>query len=167
MTCVILGVTAFTIRVRQVPWATFRGDSVYQFLDVFLLVFHAALVLFNVTAWAWRRTRRAHLVTISATILSWTALGLFYGFGYCPLTDWHWDVKRALGERDLPNSYIAYYLERAGLDWDPSIVDAVVLVVTLTAFALSIWLTVRDARARRKRLISESGDTGGLSSRRG
>ncbi|HVK38489.1 MAG TPA: hypothetical protein VNA88_08165, partial [Candidatus Kapabacteria bacterium] len=75
-------------------------------------------------------------------------------------------VKRALGERDLPNSYIAYYLERAGLDWDPSIVDAVVLVVTLTAFALSIWLTVGDARARRKRMISESGDIGGLSSPR-
>lgn len=137
-----------------------------QFLDIVLVSFHAALVLFNVGAWAWRRMRRAHLVTISATLLSWTILGFFHGFGYCPLTDWHWDVKRALGERNLPDSYIAYYLEHAGVAWDPVTVDVVVLAVTLAAFALSIGLNARDLRRRRRHAPVESGEHGGLSSRR-
>ena len=31
-------------------------------------------------------------------------LGAVYGWGYCPCTDWHWDVKRRLGETGLPRS---------------------------------------------------------------
>ena len=34
----------------------------------------------------------------------WVGLGPFYGFGYCPLTDWNLRVLAALGERDLPRS---------------------------------------------------------------
>jgi hypothetical protein len=118
-----------------------------QFLDIGLLVFHSALVLFNLTGWIWPRTRRVHLVTIALTLTSWLALGAFYGLGYCPCTDWHWDVKRRLGERDLPASYIEYYLERAtGLDWNPGIVDAIVVTSTLVALGLSIWLNLRDRR---------------------
>lgn len=116
-----------------------------RFLDVFFVVFHGALVLFNLTGWIWRRTRRAHLYTITATLLSWTALGLFFGFGYCPCTDWHWDVKRALGETNLPNSYIKYYVDRiTGVDWDPHTIDVVVLASTLAALAASIIVNVRD-----------------------
>lgn len=117
------------------------------FLDVFFLVFHSALVLFNLTGWIWRRTRRLHLWTIGATVLSWFGLGLFYGWGYCPCTAWHWDVKRALGETDLPRSYVKYYLDRlTGLSWDPTLVDAAVVVLGLGALALSAWLNRRDAR---------------------
>ena len=122
----------------------------YHFLDVFFVVFHSSLVAFNLTGWIWKRTRRLHLITIGLTILSWFGLGVFYGWGYCPSTDWHWDVKRKLGETNLPNSYVKYYLDRlTGLSWDTATVDILVAVLGLTALVLSIWLNVRDARSKR------------------
>src|SRR5262249_56219971 len=61
-------------------------------------------------------------------------LGLFYGIGYCPSTDWHWQVKRARGETGLPNSYVKYYVDRlTGLRWDPRLVDVTVLLIGLAA----------------------------------
>ena len=119
----------------------------YAFLDVFFLVFHTALIGFNLTGWIWKKTRRLHLAVISLTILSWVGLGFFYGFGYCPCTDWHWQVKRALGETGVPASYVKYYLDAlTGLDWEPFVVDGSVAVLGLAAFGMSIWLNVRDWR---------------------
>lgn len=119
----------------------------YAFLDVFFVVFHGAIVLFNVTGWIWRRTRRLHLIVIGLTFLSWFGLGIFYGWGYCPSTDWHWDVKRALGETDLPNSYVKYYVDAVtGMSWDPGLVNAVVMGVALAALIASVVLNVRDRR---------------------
>lgn len=119
----------------------------YAALDIFFVVFHGSLVLFNLTGWIWEKTRRIHLVTIGLTVLSWFGLGIFYGWGYCPCTDWHWDVKRRLGETGLPNSYIKYYLDAlTGLSWDPALVNTTVLIIGLGALFLSIWLNWRDWR---------------------
>ena len=124
-------------------------DSVlYRLADVLLLVLHGSLVLFNVCGWAWRRTRRLHLCAIVATLGSWFGLGLVYGWGYCPLTDWHWRVKRALGATDLPASWVKYYLDRmTGLAWDPTVVDALLIGSATAALALSACLVYRDRRA--------------------
>ena len=84
----------------------------YAFLDYFFVTFHTGLVLFDLTGWAWKRTRRIHLIVMGLTIVSWFGLGLFYGWGYCPCTDWHWAVKVKLGETNLPNSYVKYYVDR-------------------------------------------------------
>lgn len=119
----------------------------YLFLDYLILATHSLLILFNLGGWIWRKTRRLHLVVLGATFFSWFGLGLFYGFGYCPLTDWHWRVKRALGETDLPASYVKYYLDRiTGLDWDPGVVDLVVVVPAGCALVVSVWLNWRDRR---------------------
>ena len=121
----------------------------YRFLDLFFVVFHSSLVLFNLTGWIWKKTRRLHLFTIGLTVLSWIGLGIFYGWGYCPSTDWHWDVKRRLGETDLPNSYVKYYLDRGtGMSWDSATVDILVAVLGLTALGLSVWLNARDSGLR-------------------
>lgn len=127
-------------------------------LDWFFALFHASLALFNLTGWAWRATRRAQLVTISLTLLSWFGLGIFFGWGYCPCTEWHWQVKRRLGEHDLPNSYIKYYADRiTGTDWNPLLVDSVTVVLALSAFGLSCWLNWRDWKRRRHRRFEEAG----------
>ncbi|MFQ5571955.1 MAG: DUF2784 domain-containing protein [Rhodothermales bacterium] len=121
------------------------------FLDVFFLLFHTGLILFNLTGWIWKKTRRLHLVVLTLTCLSWFGLGAFYGFGYCPCTDWHWRVKRALGETDLPASYVKYYLDGiTGLDWEPLLVDLSVLVLGLAALGMSVWLNGRDWQRRRR-----------------
>jgi hypothetical protein len=75
---------------------------------------------------------------------------VLYGWGYCPCTDWHWQVKQALGETDLPYSYVKYYADRlTGLDWDPLIIDAAVLALGLLALILSLWMNWKDHRNRR------------------
>ena len=128
----------------------------YPFLDLFFLVFHTALISFNLTGWIWTKTRRLHLAVISLTMLSWFGLGLFYGFGYCLCTDWHWQVKRALGETGLPASYVKYYLDRlTGSNWDPPLIDGIVAVLGLAAFAVSVWLNLRDHRRTSKEIAHE------------
>ena len=122
----------------------------YAALDWGFLVVHMALVGFNLTGWAWRRTRRLHLATIGLTVFSWFGLGLVYGWGYCPLTHWHWRVKEMRGETGLPSSYVKYYLDRVtGGDWSPAVVDVLVVVLGVGALAASIALNLRDRRRAR------------------
>jgi hypothetical protein len=112
-----------------------------KFLNVFFLVFHLALILFNLTGWMWKRTRRAHLVVIGLTLASWTVLGIFYGFGYCPLTDWHWSVLEKMGKTDLPNSYLKYLLDLlTGLDWNARLVDGMAVGGLALALMASVWV---------------------------
>lgn len=90
-----------------------------QFLDYFLTVFHTAFILFVLAGWAHKSTRRLHLMALGLTLLAWLGLGMWYGLGYCPLTDWHWDVKRSLGERRLPYSFTKYIFDKiTGSDAD-------------------------------------------------
>ena len=128
------------------------STALYPFFDAALVVVHAALIGFNALGWAWPRARRIHLVAIGATLLSWFGLGVVYGWGYCPLTDWHWRIKRALGETGLPASWVKYYLDRiTGLDWSPAVVDFVVVGTALAALALSVYCNARDwSQARRE-----------------
>jgi len=124
--------------------------EMYTFLDFFFIVFHASLILFILTGWAWRRARCTHLITIGLTILSWFGLGIIYGWGYCPFTELHWAVKHKLGETNLPNSYVKHYVDKlTGLTWDPFVVDTAVLILGLLAFALSCWLNWRDCNSHR------------------
>ena len=119
-------------------------------LHFIIFATHAGLTVFNLVGWMWKRTRRLHLLTIAATVASWFGLGLFYGFGYCPLTDWQWDLKRRMGETDLPDSFMKYYLDGLlGSDLDPAFVNAAVLVLALAALVVSVILNVRDRRRAR------------------
>ena len=119
----------------------------YTLLDFLFLIFHSSLVVFVLVGWIWKETRRAHLLVLSLTMSSWFGLGIWYGFGYCPCTDWHWQVKAKLGEINLPISYVKYYTDRlTGLDWNASVLDIIVAVFGLAAFGVSIWLTIWDWR---------------------
>ncbi|MCY3613271.1 MAG: DUF2784 domain-containing protein [Gemmatimonadetes bacterium] len=121
--------------------------GLYRLYDLVFVAFHTALIVFNMAGWAWRRTRRFHLLTISATLLSWFGLGIAYGWGYCPLTDWHWQVKRALGETGLPASWVKYYLDQlTGVAWNAGLVDGLVIGVALAALVVSVGLNLRDRR---------------------
>ncbi len=86
--------------------------NLYKLLDVFFLVFHLGLVLFILTGWLWQRTRPWHFAVVLLTLASWFLLGLRFGIGYCPLTDWHFQVLRKMGETNLPGSYISYLITR-------------------------------------------------------
>jgi len=124
----------------------------YKFLDIFFLIFHSCLIIFNLFAWAWKRTRIANLIILGLTAGSWLILGLIVGSpGYCPLTDWHFDILEKLGVTNLPSSYIKYLADRiTGLDFNPSLVDILTLYGLIAAMIISIVLNLIDFYRKRK-----------------
>lgn len=118
-------------------------------LDIFFLIFHTSLVIFNIFGWMWKKTRIANLITLLLTGSSWLFLGLIVGvLGYCPFTDWHFRVLYRLGETDLPDAYIKYLFDRiTGLDVNAKLADDVTLYVFLVALGISLFANIRDRRA--------------------
>ena len=124
----------------------------YHFLNIFFFAFHTIFTLFNIVGWAFRKTRRLHLITVSLTAFSWFVLGIWYGWGYCLCTDWHWDIREKLGYTDESGSYIHFLiLKLTGVNMNPQLVNNVTLIVFLVSAALSIWLNIRD-RSRLKHM---------------
>jgi hypothetical protein len=105
-----------------------------QWLNLAFFVVHTAWTLFTCVGWIWKRTRVMQLVAALLTALSWLGLGAWYGWGYCPFTDWHWQVRARLGYHDPP-SYVR-------------VADALAVGVLAGALGLSVWLTVRDRLVR-------------------
>ncbi len=123
----------------------------YAFLNIFFFVFHSSLIIFNLFGWIWKKTRLANLIVILLTAFSWTILGIWYGFGFCPCTDWHWQVREKLGYFDMPSSYTKFLIDSlTGLDVKETMVDT--LAVTLLALALvaSVFTNVKDWKKKRK-----------------
>lgn len=118
----------------------------YRILDIFFVVFHSSLVIFNISGWIWKKTRIFNLITLGLTGGSWVFLGMLTGTpGYCPLTDWHFSILEKLGKTDLPNSYMKYLADRiTGLDISASLVDSVTLYTFLAALLISVILNIRD-----------------------
>jgi hypothetical protein len=115
-----------------------------RFLDIFFTIFHTSLVLFNLFGWIWKKTRRLNLITLLLTGGSWVFLGIFYGFGFCPLTEWHFQVLENLGYTDLPTSYLSFLFTRlTGVVLDQSLVDAVTLWGLVFALIMSLYLNLR------------------------
>lgn len=120
-------------------------------LDIFLTIFHSVIVGFNLLGWIWPRTRRLHLVCVAVTAGCWYILGIWFGWGYCPVTDWQWHVKAALGEHDLANgSFIEYYADKiTGTHINPKLGDTIIGICFFTAAALSVWLNFFAKRRKR------------------
>jgi hypothetical protein len=79
------------------------------------------------------------LIIVFLTVCSWFLLGIWYGWGYCFLTDWHWEVKERLGERGLPNSFIKYALDEI---FNRSLRTRVIDTATLVVFIAVVIITV-------------------------
>jgi hypothetical protein len=116
-------------------------------LNVGFFVFHSAWIFFNCVGWIWKRTRRWQLVTVSLTAMSWFGLGLWYGWGYCPCTDWHWQVRARLGYLDPPSYIQLLTRELIGVDLGPALTNVVAVVTLTTVSAISVVLTIRDRRS--------------------
>jgi hypothetical protein len=115
-------------------------------LNVGFFVFHTAWIAFNCLGWISRRTRPWQLGTVSLTAGSWFGLGVWYGWGYCPCTDWHWQVRARLGFDDPP-SYIQLLIQQlTGIDLNRTTADALAVVTLATSAFLGVLLTVRDRR---------------------
>ena len=122
-------------------------ECFYHAADIFFVVFHTGLTLFNALGWILRKTRRLNLATLGLTGASWFILGLFYGIGFCPLTQWHFEILEKLGDTNLPSSYIQYLVHRiSGVMFETELVDKVNGVVFFAALVLSVVLNIYDRK---------------------
>jgi hypothetical protein len=115
-------------------------------LDIFFVVFHTSLIFFNLFGWIWKKTRLINLLTLSITGASWLFLGLIVGMlGYCPLTDWHFQILEKLGKIDLPVSYVKYLADRlTGLSFNADLVDSVTLWSFIAVFVISVTFNIKS-----------------------
>jgi|SRR6056297_342641 len=122
----------------------------YKAVDIFFVVFHTGLILFNVFGWIWHKTRRINLYSLLLTGGSWFILGIFYGIGFCPLTQWHFDVLRKLGNSNLPYSYITYLVHRlSGVMFEAELIDTITMTVFFVALIISVILNIRQSNYQR------------------
>ena len=129
------------------------AEMIYHILDIFFTVFHSSLLVFNLFGWLFRKTRLLNLITLLLTGASWLFLGLIVGtLGYCPFTDWHFNVLEKLGKTGLPSSYVKYLFDRiTGIDINSILVDRITLYSFLAAFTISIILNISGVRKKRKK----------------
>jgi hypothetical protein len=118
---------------------------------VLLTIVHFGIVGFNLFGWIPMATRKAHFISIVLTAASWFILGIWFGTGYCPFTDWQWSVKERLGERNLPSNFIEYYAEKiTGKDFDPAFINGVITICFVLAALLSIYVNFIKPRRKTK-----------------
>lgn len=123
----------------------------YEFLNLFFFVFHTFIILFILFGWIWRKMRKANLALILLTAFSWFILGIWFGYGYCPCTDWHWNVRMKLGIHDMASSYVEFLIETfTGWDLSRKFVDGIALIFIAAAFLASITTNLKDWKKRKK-----------------
>lgn len=122
----------------------------YHVLDIFFMILHPAVIVFNLFGWIWKKTRVANLILLLLTGGSWFILGLFYGIGYCPFTQWHWEVLYHLGKTNLPDSYVKYLVLRiTGISFSDRLTDTVTAICFFLALGLSLYVNLRKKRQKR------------------
>ncbi|MEO1050950.1 MAG: DUF2784 domain-containing protein [Bacteroidota bacterium] len=123
-----------------------------EFADIFLMTFHVGVTFFNMLGWIWKSTRKWHLWLVILTTFSWVVMGLWKGLGYCFLTDWHWDVKRRLGEKDLPNSFIKYVVDHTlSTNSDVGLIDTLTGITFLVIIICTIYFNFINNRLKFKK----------------
>ena len=131
------------------------SDSALRLLDVGFLVFHTAVIFFNMFGWVRRAWRKWHVALVLVTAFSWFVLGwvMGYGVGYCFCTDWHWQVRRAAGLNVNYDSYLQLLFEGIGLKLTAvqsnTLAYGVFGLIVLSAIFIDVPSLIRDAKTRR------------------
>ena len=122
-------------------------EGLYHIADNFFFVFHIALILFNLFGWIFRPLRKWNLITLGLTAFSWIILGIFFGFGYCFLTDWHWQIRENLGYKNPYNSYIHFLIETLfRVHVSARLVDTGTAIFFLAAVILSVSTNLMSSK---------------------
>ncbi len=121
-----------------------------RILDVLFTLLHLIIIGFNLFGWIWKPTRKAHFVCILITATCWFVLGYWFGIGYCPITDWQWQIKEKLGEQNLPNSFIKYYADKiTGKSINVSFIDAFTAICFFLAALLSVYVNFFKTKSKK------------------
>lgn len=121
----------------------------YKIANIFFFIFHIILICFNLFGWIPTALRKWNLISLSLTAFSWFILGIFYGFGYCFLTDWHWHIRQKLAYTTESNSYIHFLItELTGISIEENRVDIITAIFFFAAFLSSIYVNIRDRKRK-------------------
>ena len=127
-------------------------EPLLKVIDLFFFGFHTVLILFNVFGWLVPRWRLANFISLSLTAFSWFFLGIWYGWGYCFCTDWHWQIREMLGYQNNSTSYIQFLiLKLTKIDIPMDLVDTFTAILFFSAFAISSYLNIKKWKAANKR----------------
>ena len=109
--------------------------------DIALTLVHLIIIGFNLFGWIFPATRKAHFICVILTAFCWFVLGIWFGWGYCPVTDWQWHIKERLGETNLPGSFITYYADKiTGRQFSDAFINIITLVLFLLAAVISVYV---------------------------
>jgi hypothetical protein len=116
--------------------------------DLLYTLLHLVIIGFNLLGWLWPATRKLHFLCVLLTAGSWLLLGIWFGIGYCPITDWQWQVKEQMGETNLPASFIKYYADKiTGQSISAAFIDGITAAVFAAAALLSVYVNfIRSKR---------------------
>ena len=111
---------------------------VLQVLNIFFHFTHILIISFILSGWAFKKTRKIHLFVVLLTLFSWIGLGIFYGWGYCFWTDWHWSVRDRLGIPH-PASYLKLLVDTiTNREWKAEFIDLITAIVFFVVIALTL-----------------------------
>jgi hypothetical protein len=82
------------------------ANILLSMLNVLFHLIHLGIIFFFLFGWLWQKTLLPHFFLSILILLSWCGLGLFYGFGYCLVTDIQWKIKKRMGEEPSTEYYI-------------------------------------------------------------
>lgn len=122
-----------------------------KIIDIFFIGFHTILILFNVFGWMVPRWRFANFISLFLTAFSWFILGIWFGWGYCICTDWHWQIREMLGYQDMSSSYIHFLiLKLTNIDFPVNLVDPYTAMIFFSVFIISTYLNIRKWRVNKQ-----------------
>lgn len=100
----------------------------------------SGVYLFNLFGWIFPAARKAHFICITITAFCWFILGIWFGWGYCPLTDWQWYIKEQLGETNLPASFITWFANKiTGMRFSDKLINLSTLLLFISAAIVSVY----------------------------
>ncbi|MFC1885156.1 DUF2784 family protein [Thermodesulfobacteriota bacterium] len=112
-------------------------------LNVLLHILHIAIIVFSLFGWIFEPTRKANLYLLLLVLFSWFGLGLFFGFGYCLVTDIQWKIMGRLGRKPESGSYIKYLADRiTGLNLNEAIMEKTTAALFFTLLTVSSFFNV-------------------------
>ena len=125
-------------------------EPILKIIDVLFIGFHTILILFNILGWLVPRWLFANFISLSLTAFSWFILGIWFGWGYCVCTDWHWQIREMLGYQNTSSSYIHFLIhELTNIDIPAHLIDPYTAIVFLAVFLTSICLNLRKWMAKK------------------
>ncbi|MGH7441432.1 MAG: DUF2784 family protein [bacterium] len=116
----------------------------YQALNLLCHALHLALIAFLALGWMAPVLRPYHLGLIALTLASWLS------FGYCPLTEAQWWIRKKLGLKGSSGPYVPFFIQKFRREpVNSQKIDKVATNLGGLIGVLSLALNVADFLSRR------------------